>query len=275
MAYEPTDWKNREVERPRTFTLQENDDGTITLIPAEGKVTEPGTPIVAPLLNKIEGQLVELDDRTLNMYSLTDGPKTKNFSSGHINDLKETGLYSTNSASVSRGFPADILLTVLIKVYLGSDGALVQETLYINGGSSIKYFRTQSVSAGAWSAWNRIPFLGDDLKANKAQENLITTSPLSGWSAMSAISYYKDQFNIVHVKGWITSGSNTSIRASGTKLFSLPVGYRPVSGIVNFSLGTNTTATDGRTVNAFLFNGTLELDGTSLGNILIDLSFRI
>ncbi|WP_336822935.1 tail fiber protein [Sporosarcina sp. USHLN248] len=62
MAYQPTDWKNREVERPRTFMLQNNDDGTITLIPAEGKVTEPGTPIVAPLMNKIEDQLVVLDE---------------------------------------------------------------------------------------------------------------------------------------------------------------------------------------------------------------------
>lgn len=57
MAYEPTIWKNREVEKPRTFTMQDNGDGTITLIPAEGIVTEPGTPIMAANMNKIEVQL--------------------------------------------------------------------------------------------------------------------------------------------------------------------------------------------------------------------------
>lgn len=54
MAYEKTLWKNREVERPRTFTMQDNGDGTITLIPAEGQVIEPGTPIIADTMNKIE-----------------------------------------------------------------------------------------------------------------------------------------------------------------------------------------------------------------------------
>ncbi|GGA31663.1 hypothetical protein [Psychrobacillus lasiicapitis] len=60
MAYEPTEWKNREVEKPRTFTVQNNDDGTITLIPAEGQVTEPGTPITASNMNKIEQGIFDI-----------------------------------------------------------------------------------------------------------------------------------------------------------------------------------------------------------------------
>lgn len=66
MAYQPTDWKNREVERPRTFEMQNNPDGTITLIPSEGIVTEPGTPIMASNMNKIEGQLVALEHHVDN-----------------------------------------------------------------------------------------------------------------------------------------------------------------------------------------------------------------
>lgn len=54
MAYTKTEWKNREVEKPRTFSLTENPDGTITLTPAEGEIIEPGTPIVAVTMNNIE-----------------------------------------------------------------------------------------------------------------------------------------------------------------------------------------------------------------------------
>lgn len=54
MTYQKTVWKNREVERPRTFEKIENPDGTITLVPAEGNIIEPGTPITADNMNKIE-----------------------------------------------------------------------------------------------------------------------------------------------------------------------------------------------------------------------------
>lgn len=59
MAYEKTNWKNREVERPRTFEKVENPDGTITLVPAEGNIIEPGTPIIAENMNNIEEGIEE------------------------------------------------------------------------------------------------------------------------------------------------------------------------------------------------------------------------
>jgi hypothetical protein len=59
MPYIPTEWKNREVERPRTYTKIENPDGTITLIPSEGNIIEPGTPIIADNMNKIEQGIVD------------------------------------------------------------------------------------------------------------------------------------------------------------------------------------------------------------------------
>lgn len=62
MAYEKTIWKNREVERPRTFEKIENPDGTITLVPAEGNIIEPGTPIIAENMNKIEQGIKDAHD---------------------------------------------------------------------------------------------------------------------------------------------------------------------------------------------------------------------
>lgn len=73
MAYEPTEWKNREVERPRTFTIQNNEDGSITLIPSEGHVAEPGTPIMAANMNKIEQGIVDVSEGLKSYMPLTGG----------------------------------------------------------------------------------------------------------------------------------------------------------------------------------------------------------
>lgn len=63
MAYIKTSWKDRVVERPRTFTQKSNADGSITLNPAEGQVIEPGTPIIAKNMNNIEDKVFELDSK--------------------------------------------------------------------------------------------------------------------------------------------------------------------------------------------------------------------
>lgn len=54
MTYKRTIWKNREVEKPRTFEMVQNPDGTITLVPSEGNVIESGTPLIAENMNNIE-----------------------------------------------------------------------------------------------------------------------------------------------------------------------------------------------------------------------------
>lgn len=52
--YTKTNWQDRVVENPSTYTLRENDDGTITLIPAPGTIQSSGTPIKAEYLNNME-----------------------------------------------------------------------------------------------------------------------------------------------------------------------------------------------------------------------------
>jgi hypothetical protein len=54
MPYLPTDWKDRAVDKPMTYIMQDNGDGTMTLIPAEGNIAETGTPLTAANLNHME-----------------------------------------------------------------------------------------------------------------------------------------------------------------------------------------------------------------------------
>lgn len=61
MSYQRTTWKNRVVEKPRTFEMVDNGDGTITLVPMEGNILEPGTPIIAQNMNNIEEGIVTLE----------------------------------------------------------------------------------------------------------------------------------------------------------------------------------------------------------------------
>lgn len=61
MAYVKTTWEDRVVERPRTYTVTTNADGSITLTPAEGTVITTGTPVNADNLNKVEAGLETVD----------------------------------------------------------------------------------------------------------------------------------------------------------------------------------------------------------------------
>lgn len=59
MAYTKTTWKDRVVQKPNTYTTVTNPDGTITLVPAPGTVTEEGTPVNAANMNNLETQFDE------------------------------------------------------------------------------------------------------------------------------------------------------------------------------------------------------------------------
>lgn len=61
MSYQPTEWRDRAVERLRTYHVTNNPDGTITLTPEPGTVHEPGTLVNAVRLNNIENGIELLD----------------------------------------------------------------------------------------------------------------------------------------------------------------------------------------------------------------------
>lgn len=71
MSYTKTVWKDRVVENALTYNLQNNTDGTITLVPAPGTVVEEGTPVNAENMNKIESKLLSLDTSAIKIYTTT------------------------------------------------------------------------------------------------------------------------------------------------------------------------------------------------------------
>lgn len=62
MAYQKTEWKDQNVENPRTYTMRDNGNDTVTLLDAFGTVTELGTPVNAENMNKIENGIANAVD---------------------------------------------------------------------------------------------------------------------------------------------------------------------------------------------------------------------
>lgn len=63
MAYTKTEWKDQNVENPRTYSVRDNGDSTVTLMEAFGTVTELGTPVNAENMNKIEDGIANAVDK--------------------------------------------------------------------------------------------------------------------------------------------------------------------------------------------------------------------
>lgn len=69
-------WQDRVVERPRTFNIQNNPDGSVTLVPAPGQIIQEGTPVNAANLNGLEEDLQELFTNVSNGKTLVGGAIT-------------------------------------------------------------------------------------------------------------------------------------------------------------------------------------------------------
>ncbi|MGN0995693.1 MAG: hypothetical protein ACI4PG_02180 [Candidatus Ventricola sp.] len=67
MGYERIGWTDRIVERPRTYTIRENGDGSVTLMPVPGEVKQAGTPLSAANLNRMDDGIAGLRQDADNM----------------------------------------------------------------------------------------------------------------------------------------------------------------------------------------------------------------
>lgn len=66
MAYDKNTWIDQSVERPRTYEMHDNADGSITLVDSPGLVSELGTPVNAANMNHIEEGIAACDLRKYN-----------------------------------------------------------------------------------------------------------------------------------------------------------------------------------------------------------------
>ena len=135
-------WVDRKVERPNTFVIQNNTDGTVTLIPSPGTIQQAGTPLNAKNLNatidysrsKIVTNISAVEG---NLQLTTDSYQVATLSSNTtlvlpnvtkpidiIVEIKpSTDITLTYPSNVKwQGDEPSILSTNIYEIYLGFDG---------------------------------------------------------------------------------------------------------------------------------------------------------
>lgn len=116
-------WKDRRVERPNTYNIKTNLDGTITLIPVPGTIYEPGTPLNADNLNQINASLAELDAAM---------------------DYKIINVSNINTGTVATLPPNLVAITIEMKI---ANVYTIDKTIY-NPQNDLTYSFSHSVDQG-------------------------------------------------------------------------------------------------------------------------------
>lgn len=99
-------WQDRIVEKPRTFIQTSNADGSITLTPSPGTVTQIGTPVSAANLNGIEADLstYAADTGVANAYAMALSPVPTAYVTGKLYrflaEYSNTGVSTLNVNSL-------------------------------------------------------------------------------------------------------------------------------------------------------------------------------
>ena len=105
-------------------------------------------------------------------------------------------------------------------------------------------------------------------KANKQQEAWITPTLLNGWVVLTdsyPVSYMKDNFGFVHIRGVVSGGS------LGTVIFSLPNGYKPENDMYLPAYSNNTVSR----LKIYKISGSLIVDiGSAVWVSLDGISFK-
>jgi len=70
MAYQRIKWEDEVLQHPHRYEETDNGDGTITHIKAPGEIIEPGVPVNATNLNRIEEGLQHRDLASEMMFTM-------------------------------------------------------------------------------------------------------------------------------------------------------------------------------------------------------------
>lgn len=241
---------------------------------------------------KPDGITFTVDPITGIAKSLAKGFEVNSYT-GDLNSLTETGVYQ---GIMTANTPAGLTGTKCIVEVFNLDNSVVEQILHFVGNNlGISLWRRVSVSS-SWGAWVRIENVLsssitsnsttdgansnavnqlNNLKANKLLTNNTELTLNVGWShasdSLSApLTYYKDDFGIVHLQGTIRKSGSPS----GPVLGTLPVGFRPIRRInVPYISYVTSTLTNKLELLGLEANG--QVVGDITGNSLtIDTSFR-
>lgn len=157
-GYSKTNWVDRSVQFPSKFTMVDNGDGTVTLTPAPGTITNPGTPITADVLNNLETQYDQAVQWAKgNSFGLNSTRQTVD-----LNTMKTEGVYSldtgiTNGPSSENS--ASSANFGVLQVQVSSD--VIIQTVYSFYDNTMWLRVGSGPSTFTWGTWKRLSTFSD------------------------------------------------------------------------------------------------------------------
>jgi hypothetical protein len=142
--YVPITWKDRAVEKPRTYTIQDNGDGTVTLIPVPGTVYEGGTPVNAGNMNHIEQGIAAALPKASNGYpgAVADGTDADTYP-------WKVGWYQVGPHTVNMPLTGSYWFVQCLEDGAGS-------TVLVAYRSNTKNDYYVRMKIGTWGNWNQL-----------------------------------------------------------------------------------------------------------------------
>lgn len=136
MSYEKQLWVDRQVQNPMTFVSTNNADGTITLTPSPGAITNKGTLLLAERMNHMEDGIVLVNDKIdKELKQIT-----------NCDEALETGLYWAPNGTENN--PSEN--NFIIQTFFKDSENIIQIAYLVSGDLNVFYKRYFSTT---WSDW--------------------------------------------------------------------------------------------------------------------------
>lgn len=210
MAYTKTEWKDQNVENPRTYSVRDNGDSTVTLMDAFGTVTELGTPVNAENMNKIEDGIANAVDKDSNQ-TIT-GTKVFNGTSpiklGKADDTTFTEVQFTSDGSARLGGLRNIREgnTDNMMMYVAStDGSSILGAIQINRDDNNGILATAPHPAGSTSKSNQAIMTAGRAADPTQNFNLLHRSGDEIFSGVKTLQTDNPRFGFKHTKVDLTA----------------------------------------------------------------------
>lgn len=242
MAYTGTNWQDKIVQNPLTFDVQNNPDGSITLIPKPGAVTQAGTPVNAANLNKLEDNLKTVfDDVEAGTSAVTANKLIRYNSAGRAKIAAPVA-----SDDIARLDTVNSVVSSAVAAVNNSVSGYVSFSDTIPAGSTLTknipmgatYKRANLVMRGITNTASARVFCGTDSAKTTASGNVkySSSSPYGDWSRRRVGAVVKDPYGHIYV----ASGYNNS--CTGNYFLELSECYLSGSNIRLDYKNTDTTA---------------------------------
>lgn len=203
MAYTKTEWKDQNVENPRTYSVRDNGDSTVTLMDAFGTVTELGTPVNAENMNKIENGIANAVDKDSNQ-TIT-GTKVFNGTSpiklgkagGTSTEVQFTSDGSTRLGGL-RNYKSDDNLDCMQMYAASKDGSSILGSIQINRDDNNGIMATAPHPAASTSTSNQAIMTAGRAADPTQNFNLLHRSGDETFSGVKTLQTDEPRFGLKH-----------------------------------------------------------------------------